>query len=106
MAPDNTQQQWGRIFITIAAVVVAATMVFNFTVEVDPRPWTIISSPKTRPKVSALSIPPAATQENARGMISGINPSTTTVSIMEEEKSAKKNSTEAEINHKEKVLFS
>ncbi|KAI1713863.1 major facilitator superfamily domain-containing protein [Ditylenchus destructor] len=40
MVPNNTNEEWGRIFILIAIAVVITIIIFDFTAEVDPRPWT------------------------------------------------------------------
>jgi hypothetical protein len=35
------EAKWNRIFIGIAAIQVLATTFFNFTAQVEPRPWTM-----------------------------------------------------------------
>ena len=39
LAPDNTPDQWARIFYIISAVIFVALMIFNFTCKAEPRKW-------------------------------------------------------------------
>uniref|UniRef100_A0A915ECK2 Major facilitator superfamily (MFS) profile domain-containing protein n=1 Tax=Ditylenchus dipsaci TaxID=166011 RepID=A0A915ECK2_9BILA len=55
LAPDNTFQQWGHIFLIIAGYVFGATMFFNFTAEVKPRPWTEQKELPTETRAQAIS---------------------------------------------------
>ncbi len=70
VAPENTQQQWGRLFFASAIIVTLVTLVFNFTVEVEPREWTILPAARSMTKVSAANT--ATTIATANG--GGINP--------------------------------
>ncbi|KAI1704539.1 major facilitator superfamily domain-containing protein [Ditylenchus destructor] len=40
LAPNNTTDEWGRIFLIISTIVVVTAIMFDFTAQVDPRPWT------------------------------------------------------------------
>ncbi|KAH7705138.1 Protein F41C3.2 [Aphelenchoides avenae] len=40
LAPDNTVQQWSMVFWIMVGLVVIATLVFDFTAEGEPLPWT------------------------------------------------------------------
>uniref|UniRef100_A0A915DHH8 Major facilitator superfamily (MFS) profile domain-containing protein n=1 Tax=Ditylenchus dipsaci TaxID=166011 RepID=A0A915DHH8_9BILA len=40
LAPNNSTDEWSKIFLIIAVVVVITTLIFDFTAQVDPRPWT------------------------------------------------------------------
>lgn len=47
VAPDNTREQWAKILIFIAALVVGAIIFFDFTAEATPRPWAMSQSCST-----------------------------------------------------------
>jgi hypothetical protein len=46
VAPDNSREQWTRILIFVAVVVVVAILFFDFTAEATPRPWAMSSCNK------------------------------------------------------------
>jgi cell division protein FtsW (lipid II flippase) len=39
VAPNNTREEWARILVFVAALVVTAILFFDFTAEASPRPW-------------------------------------------------------------------
>ena len=39
LAPDNTPDQWARIFYIISAAIFIALMIFNLTCKAEPRKW-------------------------------------------------------------------
>jgi len=45
MAPNETIEQWKRIFVVIAVALVVTTTMFDFYAEVEPRSWAVIPSP-------------------------------------------------------------
>uniref|UniRef100_A0A914C2Y4 Major facilitator superfamily (MFS) profile domain-containing protein n=1 Tax=Acrobeloides nanus TaxID=290746 RepID=A0A914C2Y4_9BILA len=53
LAPDNEQTQWKSIFIGICVIILSGMLIFNLTVEVQPRSWVQIAQMKN--KVSNLS---------------------------------------------------
>lgn len=40
VCPDNTPEQWSRLFLGISAIIVAANIPFVFVARSDPAPWT------------------------------------------------------------------
>ncbi|KAI1717862.1 major facilitator superfamily domain-containing protein [Ditylenchus destructor] len=56
-APENTMEQWGRIYVAVSIMVIAATTLFNFTAEVEPRHWTGIANKAQIFCVEAGNIP-------------------------------------------------
>ncbi|KAI6217645.1 Sodium-dependent phosphate transport protein 1 [Aphelenchoides fujianensis] len=44
-APDNTPQEWARLFVFTAVLVFVTTMMFNVTAEATPRPWAYEGPP-------------------------------------------------------------
>ncbi|KAI1713865.1 major facilitator superfamily domain-containing protein [Ditylenchus destructor] len=57
VAPENTMEQWGRIYVAVSILVIAATTLFNFTAEVEPRHWTGIPNKAQIFCVEAGNIP-------------------------------------------------
>ncbi|KAH7714811.1 Protein T19D12.9 [Aphelenchoides avenae] len=41
LAPDNTVEQWSRVFWIIGIIIIVSTIVFDLTAEAEPRPWTL-----------------------------------------------------------------
>ncbi|KAH7704854.1 Protein T19D12.9 [Aphelenchoides avenae] len=41
LAPDNTVEQWSRVFWIIGIIIIISTIVFDLTAEAEPRPWTL-----------------------------------------------------------------
>ncbi|KAL7071924.1 hypothetical protein ACQ4LE_008611 [Meloidogyne hapla] len=46
LAPDNRPEQWTRIFLIVAVVVVFCVLFFDCTAEASPRPWTFTKKNK------------------------------------------------------------
>uniref|UniRef100_A0A915E823 Major facilitator superfamily (MFS) profile domain-containing protein n=1 Tax=Ditylenchus dipsaci TaxID=166011 RepID=A0A915E823_9BILA len=55
LAPDNTPQEWGRIFLTIAGYMFAVGTFYSFTAKVKPRPWTEEKELSTKTRAQAVS---------------------------------------------------
>jgi uncharacterized membrane protein len=43
VAPDNTREEWARILIFVAVLVVTAIFLFDLTAQATPRPWAMAS---------------------------------------------------------------
>ncbi|KAI6183213.1 hypothetical protein M3Y97_00464600 [Aphelenchoides bicaudatus] len=52
--PDNTREEWARLFIATAILLFVVTVIFNITCEASPRPWTCIDQPKLPAKVAPI----------------------------------------------------
>ncbi|KAI1713866.1 major facilitator superfamily domain-containing protein [Ditylenchus destructor] len=57
-APDNTIEQWSRLFLTIAGIVIVTVLYFVANAEVNPRPWTFTNSESQIAPITEEKIPP------------------------------------------------
>ncbi|KAI6190591.1 Sodium-dependent phosphate transport protein 1 [Aphelenchoides bicaudatus] len=48
VAPDNTREEWRRILVFIAALVITAILFFDWTAEATPRPWSLSKAAYTQ----------------------------------------------------------
>ncbi|EYB98624.1 hypothetical protein Y032_0130g1571 [Ancylostoma ceylanicum] len=59
VCPDNTPEQWSRLFFGISAIVVAVNLPFLFVARTEPAPWTMPGFTTSQKKVADMK-PPAA----------------------------------------------